>query len=154
MAGSTGAGYTHFKKVSGINGVFTGAAGSEIRIDTGNQVFTVTLNAAAGSTALHAAYIPLPYGVRLVSAQGTVASGTVGTGASIVINATDTAGASLFGTASFTSAGTAGQETITFGTMGTATLAAGSVIAITQASCATAYGSTIVVAATRVSSTA
>lgn len=154
MAGSVGAGFTHFNKVSGKNGVFTGIAGSEVRIDTGNQVFAMTFNAAASSTALHAAYIALPYGVRLVSAQGTVASGTVGTGASILINATDTAGASLFGSASFTSAGTAGSETITFGTMGTATLAAGSVIAITQSSCATAYGSTIVIAATRVSGTA
>lgn len=154
MAGSTGAGYTHFNKVSGKNGVFTGTAGNETRIDTGNEIFTVTLNASAGSTALHASYIAVPYNTKLVSAYGVVNSGTVGTGASIVINLTDTAGASLFGTASFTSAGTAGQELITFGTMSTAVISATGVIAVTQASCATAYGSTIVITATRASSTA
>lgn len=154
MAGPTGAGYTHFNKVSGKNGVFTGVAGSEVRIDTGNEIFTVTLNAAAGSTAAHGSYIAVPYNTRLVSAYGVVNSGTVGTGASILINLTDTAGASLFGSASFTSAGTAGQELITFGTMSTAIISATGVIAITQSSCATAYGSTITITATRASSTA
>lgn len=154
MAGPTGAGYTHYNKISGKNGVFTGVAGSEIRIDTGNQTYTMTFNAAASSTAIHAAYIVVPYDVKLVSAYAQIASGTTGTGASIAINLTDTAGAALFGSASIASAGTAGTILTTFGTMSTATISATGVIAITQASCATAFGSTITIVATRASSTA
>lgn len=154
MAGPTGAGFTHFKKVSGKEGVYTGVAGSEVRIDTGNQTYTVTLNASAGSTALHGAYIVVPYDVRLVSAYAQIASGTTGTGASIAINLTDTAGAALFGTASIASAATAGSTLVTFGTMSTATISATGVIAITQASCATAYGASLTIVATRASSTA
>lgn len=154
MAGPTGAGYTHFNKVSGKNGVFTGVAGSEVRIDTGNEIFTITLNAAAGSTAAHASYIAVPYNTRLVSAYAVVNSGTTGTGGALTIQATDTAGAALFGTASFASAGTAGAELVTFGTMSTATISATGVIAVTQASSATAFGSTITITATRASSTA
>lgn len=148
------AGFTHFNKVSGKNGVFKGIKDSEIRIDTGTLTYTTTLGSAAGTTAAEAAYITVPYDATLVSAYATLSNGTVGTGASITITQTDTAGASLFGSASFTSAGTAGQQTITFGTMSTATISAVGVIAITKASCATAYGCTITLTATRVSSTA
>lgn len=150
----TPTGITHFKKVSGKEGVFIGTKGNEVRIDTGNQTYVVTLNASAGSTALHGAYIVVPYDVTLVAAYAQIASGTVGTGASVTINLTDTAGASLFGTASFTSAGTAGAQLLTFGTMSTATISATGVIAITQASCATAYGASYTIVATRASGTA
>lgn len=143
---------THFDQVSGKRGVFRGIRGSEIRIDTGTIQFTVCFTGA--STAAEAAYVAVPYDVTLVSAYGVVASGTVGTGASVQFNLTDTAGASLWGSASFTSAGTAGQQTVTYGTMSTATISAVGVIAVTKASCATAYGATILITATRVASTA
>lgn len=150
----TPTGVTHFKKVSGKEGVFTGVKGSEIRIDTGNQTYVVTLNAAASSTAAHGAYIVVPYDVTLVAAYAQICSGTTGTGASIAINLTDTAGAALFGSASIASAGTAGTILTTFGTMSTATISATGVIAITQASCATAFGTTITIVATKASGTA
>ncbi len=149
----TPTGVTHFKKVAGKEGVFTGTKGNEVRIDAGNQVYTVTLNAAAGSTAAHAAYIVVPYDVTLVSAYAQIASGTTGTGASIAINLTDTAGAALFGSASIASAATAGSTLVTFGTMSTAVISATGVIAITQASSATAYGSSITITATKASGT-
>lgn len=145
-------GFTHFNKVSGKNGVYTGVEGSEVRIDTGNQMYVVNFTGA--STAGEAAYIVVPYNVNLVSAYGQVASGTTGTGATITINLTDTAGASLFGSVTLASAGTAGTITTTFGTMSTAVITATSVIAVTKASCATAYGETITIVATRASSTA
>lgn len=147
-------GFTHYNKVSGKQGVYVGAEGSEVRIDTGNQTYVVALNAAASSTAAHGAYVVVPFDVRLVSAYAQIASGTTGTGASIAINLTDTAGTALFGTASIASAATAGTTLVTFGTMSTATISATGVIAITQASCATAFGTTITICATRASSTA
>lgn len=152
MAGSTGAGYTHFNKISGKNGVFVGAAGSEVRIDTGTQTFTVNL--AGASTALEAAYVVIPYTSVLVSAYAAISSGTTGTGGAFTITLSDTAGAAQFGTASFASAGTAGSATLTFGTMATAQISAGSVLAVVKASCATAFGATVTIVATRVASTA
>lgn len=145
-------GFTHFDKVSGKQGVFVGAKGSEVRIDTGTITFAVNL--AGASTAAEAAYIVVPYDARLVSVYADIASGTVGTGAQVSIFLNDTAGAALVTAASFTSAGTAGAETLTFAGLSTATISAVSTIAIVKASCATAYGATISVTATRVASTA
>lgn len=49
MAGSTGAGITHFKKVSGINGVYTGAAGSEVRLDEEQGLVLFTFGSASAA---------------------------------------------------------------------------------------------------------
>lgn len=144
-------GYTHHDKISGRNGLFRGARGSEVRIDTGTVQFCI--NFTGPSTAAESAYVAVPYDVTLVGAQGTVASGTVGTGANVQFNLTDTAGTALFGTAAFTSAGTAGAQTVTYGTTSTATITQGQVIAVTKASCATAYGATIIITMTRVGQT-
>lgn len=144
-------GITHFDKVSGKNGVYVGAKGAEVRIDTGTITYSVNL--AGASTALEAAYISIPYDSLLVGANAVISSGTTGTGASFTITLTDTAGAALFGTASFASAGTAGAATISFGTTSTAVITALGVIAIVKASCATAYGATVTITATRVGST-
>jgi hypothetical protein len=146
--------YTHFDQVSGKRGVFKGAKGSEVRVDTGTVTYSVVLGAAASTTALEAAYIVVPYDVQLVGANVIVSNGTTGTGASIQINQSDTAGAALFGTVSLASAATAGMLNTQFGTMSTATITALGVIAITKASCATAYGATVSITATRVGSTA
>ena len=158
-------GVTHFNKVSAktvgyagaagseairydTTGCWTGAAGSEYRLDTVGTL-TWVVNLAGASTAAQGAYIAVPYACTLVSAYGVVSSGTVGSGASTTITLTDTAGAAQFGTASFTSTGTAGSQTITYGTMSTASIAAAGVICIAMASCATAYGATFSITATK-----
>lgn len=148
MAGSTGSGYTHFKKVSGVDGVYKGAAGSEISLSDGNQIFTANL---AGGTAADAAYIVVPYACKLVAGYIDIRSGAVGTGVTVTTFNNDTAGTALFGSVSIASAGTAGSVTYTMGTMSTATLAAGSSIAIIEASSATACGLSVTIVATKAS---
>lgn len=140
-------GVTHFNKVSGKTGVYSGIAGAEVQIDVGNVQFTTNL--AAQTTAADGAYFVMPFAVNLVAANAAICSGTTGTGASFTITLTDTAGANLWGTASFASAGTAGSAVVAFGTMSTAQIAAAGVICVTKASCATAYGATIVITCTK-----
>jgi hypothetical protein len=151
MAGPTGAGYTHFNKVSGINGVFKGAAGSEVRIDTGTLTTTVAL--AGGSTAAEATYVAFPFDAKLVGGYVICNAGTVGTGATTLLQLTDTAGAT-YGTASLTATGTLGAEVAAFSSVVTTTISAGTGICIAKASCATAYGVAVTICATRMSSTA
>ena len=142
----------HYYQVAGsaegganVNKTFAGDGSTTI--DTGNQIFIVNFQGA--STAAQTAYIAVPFACNLVSGRSTVASGTVGTGASVNVYLTDTAGSSLFGAATFTSAGTAGQQTLVLGTMSTAQIAQAGVIAVVQSSCATAYGATVVITATK-----
>lgn len=149
MAGTTQV--THFNKVSGNNGVYTGPTGSEVQIDVGNQTYVVNMGGSATSTAADAAYITVPYAMNLVAAYATICAGTVGTGAQISCTLTDTAGAAQFTAASFTSAGTAGQQTLTFAGITTVQVPATGVLAIVKASCATAYGCTITIVGTKAS---
>jgi hypothetical protein len=65
MAGPTGAGYVHFNKVSGKNGVYTGAAGSEVRIDEKQGLVVFTFGTASAAET--------QYGVCPIS--GTVVAG-------------------------------------------------------------------------------
>lgn len=142
-------GYTHISKPCGVDGVYKGAKGSEIDISVGNQVFTVNLG--LGSTAADAAYIVVPYDVKLVAGYVDVANGAVGTGVTITVFQNDTAGTALFGSCAIASGGTAGAATYTLGTMSTATITALSSIAVLQASSATACGTTVTLVATKAS---
>lgn len=102
----------------------------------------VSVNFAGSSTALERAYICVPFAVTAIAGYGVVNSGTTGTGASVVVSVTNTAGGTML-SGSFTSAGTAGAQVLTLSAGGTSTLAALGVLCVTKASCATAYGATI-----------
>jgi len=150
MAGSTGAGFTHFNKVSGKSGVYQGVAGSEVRIDTGTITATAVL--AGASTAAEQAYIVFPYDVSLIGGYVVPCSGTVGTGATVALQLTDSAGAT-YGTATLTAAGTSGAQVLAFSSVLTTTVTAGTALCVAKASCATAYGAAITIVGTRMSST-
>lgn len=101
----------------------------------------ISINFAGASTAVERAYVQIPFNLTAISGKAVVNSGTTGTGASIVVSVTDTAGGTML-SASFASAGTAGSEVLTLAAGGTSALATG-VLCITKASCATAYGATV-----------
>lgn len=100
------------------------------------------VNFPGSSTAVERAYITVPYAIVGISGQAQICAGTVGTGASIVVSVTDTAGGTMI-SGTFTSAGTAGQQVLTLAAGGTNALSSGGVLCVTKASCATAYGATV-----------
>jgi len=79
-----------------------------------------------------------------------VCSGTTGTGATLTIYKSDTAGSGML-VGTFTSGGTAGAQVLAFtsGTSGVTSIAAGLAVCISKASCATSYGCSISVFTTR-----
>lgn len=135
-------GYTHFDKVSGVNGVAIGAKGSELPIDE----FVMTTN-VAGTIG---AYIVVPYACQLQSGYAEIASGALGTGVVLQLFANDTAGTALCTAISMgASAATAGSGTVTIGTLSTATITALSTVVVLATS-ATACTSTVTLVAKRV----
>jgi hypothetical protein len=100
------------------------------------------------SPAAKTSYVIIPYACT-VNAKAVVTSGTTGTGATINCYVTNTAGAILV-TGTFTSAGTAGSQILTFtNTSGTTTIAANLAVAVVKASCATSYGCMVSLFATK-----
>lgn len=104
----------------------------------------VTVSFAGSSTAVDRTYVAIPFAVTGISAKAVTISGTTGTGASIQVFVDNTAGNDLLA-GTFTSAGTAGSQVLSFtnGTSGVSTLLAGHAFCVSKASCATAYGCTV-----------
>jgi hypothetical protein len=147
MAGTSGAGYTHFKKVSGKEGLYTGAAGSEIKVANGGVLYKGTAGAevavtgsegvisiaiAQATTAAVDVYLPAPYAASL--SGYAVFSVSSGTGRVVTVN-DGSAGAELGTTAITGVTGTIGAV-IAF--TGSANVTAGQALRINLASCATA----------------
>lgn len=130
MAGSTGAGYVHFNKVSGINGVYKGAAGSEVLI-SGREGVT-DLSIAQATTAAVDTYMVAPYNASF--SGYVVFSVSSGTGRVVTVNA-GSAGAEL-GTTAVT--GVTGTLGAVVALTGSANVTAGQALRINLASCATA----------------
>ena len=140
MTRSTG--YTHFNKVSGINGVYTGSNGNEL--DIGTIILTTTANGTIG------AYIPVPFDLKMDSCYADIAGGALGTAVVLQLFANDTAGTALCTAISMgASAATAGSGLVTVGTLSTATLSALSSIVVLATS-ATACETTVTIVAHRV----
>lgn len=124
------AGIAHFNKVSGINGVYKGANGSEVLISGSEGVMLI--NIAQATTATVDTYITAPYAASL---SGYVAlSVSAGTGRVVTVNA-GSAGAELGTTAVTGVTGTIGAA-VAF--TGSANCSAGQVLRVNLASCATA----------------
>lgn len=104
----------------------------------------VVVSFAGSSTAVDRTYVAVPFAVTGISAKAVAISGTTGTGALITVFVDNTAGSDLLA-GTFTSAGTAGSQVLSFtnGTSGVSTLAAGHAFCVSKASCATAYGCTV-----------
>jgi len=124
-------GYTHFDKVCGVNGVFVGAKGSEVQMNSG----AIPLNIAAASTAAVTIYTVAP-------AAGTISgyavfSVSAGTARSVTVTA-GSAGAELLTTGTLGVTGTIGAVQTMSNTSGTTTVSAGDSLKVTLASCATA----------------
>ena len=103
----------------------------------------------ADSPASEDKYVVIPYAATL-SVKGVVCSGTTGTGATIVVYQTNTAGSDILA-GTFTSAGTAGQQVLSFtaGTSGVSSVTAGLAVCVVKASCATSYGCSLSLFMTR-----
>ena len=140
-------GYTHFNKVSGINGVYVGANGSEELIASasgGNVVLTVNISSASP------AYIPIPFDMAMNACYADISSGALGTAVALALFANDTAGTALCTAISMgASAATAGSGLVTVGTLSTATLSALSSLCVIMSS-GTACGATVTVVGHRV----
>jgi len=144
MAGSTGAGYTHFKKVSGIDGVYKGAAGSEVLISGNEGILTTTL-----WTANELQYFRIPYKStwtgyacyavstgtgRAVAVTLGSAGAEQGTTGDVTPTQTTVIGAAVAITNSAGSTLEAGQIVkVTLGTCATSQTNVGVVIALTKA---------------------
>ena len=124
------AGITHFNKVSGNNGVYKGANGSEVLISGSEGVTTVNL--AQATTATVDYYIVAPYAASM--SGYVVLSVSAGTGRVVTVNA-GSAGAELGTTAITGVTGTIGAV-IAF--TGSANVTAGQSLRVNLASCATA----------------
>ena len=94
-------GYTHFDKVSGENGVFKGAKGSEVEISSKNEVLLFSF---LDSSAAQTMYNVVPYAANIVDCY-TVSLNTVTT--SSVVCKVGSAGTTLV-TAAHASPGTIG----------------------------------------------
>jgi hypothetical protein len=93
---------------------------------------------AGASTAAEAAYLPVMVAGTVV-AKYQIASGTVGTGATLLFYVTDTAGANIL-SAALASAGTAGVIGSFSSTTASVVVTTAQGICVIKASCATAYG--------------
>ena len=144
---------THFNKVSAVNGYYVGAssAGETKTISSTGQVFgkeNVVLTANVGGSV--AAYVVVPFDMKLEAAYADIASGALGTLVELRMQLNDTAGANLCTAISMgASAATAGSGLVTVGTLSTATITALSSIAIT-ASSGTAFEATVTILGKRV----
>lgn len=121
-------GYTHFDKVSGVNGLYKGAKGSEVLV-TGSEG-VITLNVALATTDASDQYLTVPYNA---SFSGYAAFGSsAGTGRAVVISQ---AGTEVGKTAVTGANGTVGAP---IAITGSANITAGSLLKVAIASCATA----------------
>lgn len=129
MAGTTGAGYVHFNKVSGINGVFKGKPGSEVQISGGEGVLNCNL-----WTAAELRYFRVPY--QCTWTGYAVYAVSAGTGRAVTISL-DSAGAEQGTTGAVGALGTSGTAVAITNSAGS-TLAAGQILKVTLGTCATA----------------
>ena len=123
-------GYTHFSKVVGVNGVFTGEKGSEVQITptTNVSLYPVTTGAATAFT--------------VAPVSGTISGYTCysvagGTGRAVTVTA-GSAGAILLDTSAVAAQGTTGTPVVMSNSSGTTTVTAGNSLGIHLATCATA----------------
>ena len=148
-------GYTHHDKIVGVNGVFTGAKGSEVKVADGGVLYKgtsgsevaitgnegiITVSMATGSE-LRFARVPYQctwtgYACYAVSA---------GTGRAVTITL-GSAGAEQGTTGAVGALGTIGQTTVITNSAGS-TLAAGQILGIALGTCATAQTDVTVVLA-------
>lgn len=160
MAGPTGAGFTHFNKLSGKNGLYVGVAGSEIKVaDTSSSSYRGSAGSEysvadkdevitwiAGSVSAGTVYVVAPYSASVAGyvVQGGAAPAVPGT----VTATVGSAGAILL-TATPASAGIAGAVTAMSNTSGTTTIASGGSIKLDLGTSGTAYSQTVAIVLTR-----
>lgn len=134
-------GYTHFDKVCGVNGLFTGAKGSEISVPVNSSV---NLSLAQATTAAASYYIAAP----IAGAVTGYVSFSVSSGTGRVVAVSDgSAGDNLCATAVTGVTGTIGAVVAMTASSGGNTCTAGQSLKVTIASCGTAQvqvGATVV----------
>lgn len=130
MAGSTGAGYAHFNKLSGINGLYTGAAGSEIRQDNKNFVVTFSFGNASAAEIKMAI---LPYGGTLTNVYSAAINSAQSSTTTVLLGSAGT----TLATATWASPGTIGTAQTSSVTVATSTGTAGIQIAASRAATGT-----------------
>jgi len=128
MAGSTGAGYTHFNKISGISGLYKGSAGAEILVSGNEGLITVSLG-----TANEFKSVKIPYQCTWTGYACYAVS--AGTGRAITISL-GSAGTEQGTTGAVGALGTNGQAVAITNSAGS-TLAAGQLLGIALGTCAT-----------------
>ena len=136
MAGSTGAGYTHFKKVAGIDGVYKGAAGSEVQLDNKNFVMTFAFNILSAAQSVCAV---MPYGGTLTNCYAAATNSAQSSSTTVVLGSAGT----TLATVAWASPGTMTAAQIAAVTVATSTGTAGLIITAIRAATGTTGESTV-----------
>ena len=125
-------GFTHNDKICGVNGVYTGAKGSEVAIPTTSSLSILIKPVTTGAAAVYTV-APISGTVSGYTCYGVAA----GTGRAVTVTV-GSAGAILLDTGAVAAQTTLGTPVAMTNSSGTTTIGAGESIGIHIATCATA----------------
>ena len=134
--------YTHFTQPVGTSGVYTGAKGSEVRIDNQSVVLTSTFSSTSAAATQLTIAPPYACSIEQISAVQEGAAGTT------TWTITEGSAGTTLATLTVASAGARGDVS-TQTTITSAAVAANSVVGIARGTSGTTYAATVTVILSR-----